>query len=135
MALSEKDTIIKRHMNPVGIFLRILIYPFIAYGIWQHNVYYIGVGVSIEVINWTVLPPVEKTFAFISKIVVNEIVWWNSELCVKKWVSIILLFVFLMCFTVGFWYHSYILIAVSFTNIIAFNLLMLNISHSATKNE
>ncbi len=129
MKLSNNSTIIKRHKNPLGIFSRIIIYPLIAYGLWNHNVYFV-LGIVLEILNWTITPKVTKTLPFIQKAIDVELAWWNAPIKGLKIISIGLISVFILGMLVGLWNHVLPLIAISFAMMIIFYFLMQKIAHS-----
>ncbi len=120
----EESILIQRHKNPFGIFLRILIYPLIAYGLWKHAPIIILVGLAAEILNWTVMPPVDKTLRFIQNVIDIELRWLNAENTAIKKVSIGLFGLFPVLMGVGLWVHSVVLIMIAFGILIVFNLLM-----------
>jgi len=122
--ISKDSEIIKRHKNPFGIFVRIFIYPLIAYGVWTHNACIIIIGCVMEIFNWRFMPPVEYTYSFIQDIVTIELNWLNACNSVLKTVSIILLIVFVIFTVIGLWFHLIQLIVGGFVSLIAFNVLM-----------
>lgn len=126
----EESILIQRHKNPFGIFLRILIYPLIAYGLWEHAPIIILLGLIAEVLNWTMMPPVEKTLGFIQNVIDIELGWLNAENTVAKKVSIGLFGLFPLLMGIGLWVHSIILIGITFGVLIVFNLLMQKIAKS-----
>jgi hypothetical protein len=129
--VSNESTLIKRHKNPLGIALRILIYPAIAYGLWHHRPLIVAIGLGAEILNWTLMPPVAKTLPFIQNVIDIELKWLRAEKTTTKRVSIGLFFSFpiLICF--GLWMHSGVLIISAFTMLIAFNVLMQYIANQA----
>lgn len=133
MKLSNQLTLIKRHKNPVGIFARIVIYPLLAYGLWAHLPWLIGLCLLLELLNWTAMPPVEKTLGFIQEAIDMEIVWWNADAGFLKTVSIVLLLAFPFVLFVGVWQHHWLLIAGGFALIIFFGVLMNIISNQAIR--
>ena len=126
--ITKKSTVIKRHKNPLGIFLRIIIFPFIAYNVWQHNIILVSLGIAAEVLNWTIIPPVEKTFFFIQHFIDIELNWLKSPRSPKKTVSFLLLFLFVVFLFLGLWLHIWELIPGSFIALICFNFLMNHIA-------
>jgi uncharacterized membrane protein YdbT with pleckstrin-like domain len=112
--ISEESELIKRHKNPLGILLRVFIYPVIAYGVWNHNLVIIGIGCTIEFLNWRAMPAVEHTYAFIQEIITIELRWLNAKKSVAKTISIILLVLFIVLVLIGLWFHSALLIVGGF---------------------
>jgi hypothetical protein len=129
MKLSNHSAIIKRHKNPFGIFARIIIYPLIAYGLWNHSFYFV-LGIVLEILNWTIIPKVNETLPFIQNTIDIELAWWNAPMTILKIISIGLLSVFIVGMFLGFWNHILSLIAISFAIMIVFYFLMRKVAHT-----
>lgn len=124
MATSQESLLVRRHKNPVGIFGRILIYPLIAIGIWRHAPLLTALGVVLEIMNWTVMPPVDRTLPFIQRVIDTELAWLRATRDAQKLLSWILLAVFPILLISGLWVHSVQLCIGSIATIGGFNVLM-----------
>ena len=105
------------------------VYPLIAYGLWNHNFYFL-LGVVLEILNWTITPEVTKTLPFIQKAIDAELAWWNAPIKGLKIISIGFISVFILGMLVGLWNHALPIIAISFAMMIIFYSLMQKIAHS-----
>lgn len=119
---------IKRHRNPLGIFLRVLIYPLIGVGVWRHRLELVVAGVASEALLWTVVPPVEETFGFVEDAIETELDWLNAPPGTQKYLSFALLALFPIVLFAGLWRRSWGLLAASTGLIVAFYFLMRSVA-------
>ena len=119
---------IKRHRNPLGIFLRVLIYPLIGVGVWRHRLELVVAGVASEALLWTVVSPVEETFGFIEDAIETELNWLNAPPGAQKHLSFALLALFPIFLFAGLWRRSWRLLAASAGFIVAFYFLMRSVA-------
>lgn len=129
--ISPDAKIIQRHRNPFGIFSRMFIYPLIGIGAWQHRLELVIVGVVLEVLLWTAVPPVNKTFGFIEDAIKSELDWLNAPPGAQKTISFALLALFPIVLFTGLWTHSLRLLAASMGLIITFYFLMHHVAAKA----
>ncbi len=122
--ISRDAKLIKRHGNPLGIFSRVLIYPLIGFGAWRHRLELVVAGAALEVLLWTVVPPVEETFGFVEDAIETELDWLNAPPGPQKYLSFALLVAFPIVAFAGLWRRSWRLLGVSAGLIIAFYVLM-----------
>ena len=123
--LISRDTkTIKRHRNPLGIFVRTLVYPLMGYGAWRHRPGLVAAGAALEALLWTVVPPVEETFGFIEDAIETELDWLNAPPGPQKSLSFVLLALFPVVLFAGLWRRSWRLLAASAGLILAFHVLM-----------
>jgi hypothetical protein len=102
---------VKRHRSPVGIFSRMLVYPLIGVGAWRHRLDLVAVGVALEALLWTAVPPVEETFGFVEDAIETELAWLNAPPGTQKSVSFALSALFPVVLFAGLWRRSWRLLA------------------------
>ena len=78
----------------------------------------------LEVLNWTVVPPVAKTLPFIQHVIDRELEWLRAPPGTAKLLSILLFGMFLLLLSTGLWLHSPTLLMVSLVVIVIFRFLM-----------
>ena len=102
---------VKRHRNPVGILSRMFVYLLIGVGAWRHRLDLVAVGVALEALLWTAVPPVEETFGFVEDAIETELAWLNAPSGTQKSVSFALSTLFPMALFAGLWRRSWRLLA------------------------
>lgn len=122
-------TIINRHRNPFGIFLRIPNTLLLAYGLWYHLPMAISTGVIGELSLWLLIPPVNRSFTLIEQVIDLELRWMFAPMSFSKTVSFITLTVALVAVISGIWIHSVVHILTGLICFIIFNTLMRSIAH------
>jgi hypothetical protein len=132
--ISRDANIVKRHRNPVGIFSRVLIYPLIGVGAWQHRLDLVAAGAALEALLWTAVPPAEETFGFVEDAIEKELGWLNAPSGPQKTLSFVLLALFPVAVFAGLWRRSWRLLAASAVLIAIFYLLMLSVAAKSWAN-
>lgn len=122
------STAIRRHRNPVGIVVRIFVFPWMGVALWRHRRWPLVVGTMIEVGLWTIVPPVEKGPAAVDAAIEVELDWLNAPLDARKVVSWAALGAFPGLLGTGLWRHSPRLLAAGTASAVTFNLLMHHIA-------
>jgi len=130
----KKHRIIERHKNPWGIFLRIPIYLFIFWAIWNHLISLLIIAFGFEICLWLLIPPVTETLSFIEKIIQIEILWAKARLDVLKILSVTIFIFAVLAIITGLWTHNRLSIVGGLIGLIVFNLLMKGVAKSGTKS-
>jgi hypothetical protein len=121
-------TIINRHRNPFGIFLRIPNTLLLAYGLWYHLPMALSTGVIGELSLWLLIPPVNRSFSVIDQVIELELRWMFAPMSFLKIVSFILLTAALVAIISGIWIHSVVRILTGLICFIIFNTVMRSIA-------
>jgi len=108
----------------LGIFSRVLIYPLIGVGAWRHRLDLVAVGVALEALLWTAVPPVEETFGFVEDAIEKELDWLNAPPGPQVTLSFALVALFPIVLLAGLWRRSGRLLAASAGLIVVFYFLM-----------
>ena len=130
LVIEPNSPIIRRHKNPLGIFLRPAIYPMMALGLWQHNWTLFFAGLILEALNWTIVPPVDSSFRVVEQAIDQELAWLNASQSAQKRISFMLLGLFPTSFALGCWYHNLAIMGGSILFILSFFLLMRKIAET-----
>jgi hypothetical protein len=126
--LTHESKLVRRHKNPVGIFVRAILYPLITVGLWSHEWPLILLAISLEILNWLAMPPVRSTFGFIEQAIDLELRWLHAPSSVRKTLSIITLCLFPTLLASGAWLHDLTLLGGSILVILSFYALMRGIA-------
>jgi hypothetical protein len=102
----------------------VFIYPLIGFGAWWHRLELVVVGVALEALLWTAVPPVDETFGFVEDQIETELDWLNAPPGSQKSLSFALLALFPIVLFAGLWRRSRRLLAASAGLIVAFYFLM-----------
>lgn len=122
--ISREAEPVKRHRNPVCIFSRMLVYPLIGVGAWRHRLDLVPVGVALEALLWTAVPPVEETFRFVEDAIETELAWLNAPPGTQKSVSFALSALFPVVLFAGLWRRSWRLLAAAAGLVVVFYFLL-----------
>lgn len=123
----DKQQMIQRHKNPLGLALRVATYFMIGYGLWSHKTVLILVLLLIDLLNWFFMPPVipENESKIIATIVKHEIAWLKSPLDITKFISILVALTLCILIVIGLWHHCWPILVAALGCLIVLKQLLL----------
>ena len=128
VVISSSSTPVRRHRNPLGIVIRVFVFPWMGLSLWRHRRWPLLFGAMVEAALWTLVPPVEAGPARVDAAIEVELDWLNAPLDPTKALSWAAMGAFPALIGAGLWKHSPRLIMAGSASAVTFGLLMQHVA-------
>lgn len=130
----DKQKLIQRHKNPVGLSLRVVTYLMIGFGFWSHQLALIMGFLLVDILNWIFMPAVkpENESRIVNAIVEKEIVWLKSPTSIAKMLSIVTGAALILLLFIGLWNQNWPTLLVAFVSLVLLKQLLVKTTNTKT---